>query len=140
VAHIGFPGLSLYTATKWAIEGFYETFRLEVGPFGIRTCLVGRGSARTEFAFSARDEAEAMDEYAATPAGLVRERVYTEKPIDIHGDPTKIVTPMINAAEADDLPTRLLLGSDAYAFVSTSLSDRLTQTEAQKELALSTDS
>jgi molybdopterin-binding protein len=81
-----------------------------------------------------------MDEYAATPAGLVRERVYTQKPIDIPGDPTNIVTAMINAAEADDLPTRLLLGSDAYALVSTSLTDRLTLIEAQKDLAFSTDS
>jgi NAD(P)-dependent dehydrogenase (short-subunit alcohol dehydrogenase family) len=137
--HIGFPGLSLYTATKWAIEGFYETLRLEVAPFGIHTCLVEPGNARTEFAFSSRDEAEAMDEYAATPVGLVRERVYTQKPAELPGDPTKIVAAMINAAEADELPTRLLLGSDAYALVSKSLTDRLTLIEAQKELALSTD-
>src|ERR1700745_3912046 len=38
--HIAFPAFSMYHATKWGIEGFYESLTVEVEPFGIRTMLV----------------------------------------------------------------------------------------------------
>ena len=136
---IGLPALSLYTATKWAIEGFYESFAPEIAPFGIHTCLVEPGSARTDFAFRSRAEAPPMDAYAATPAGQMRAGVYAQQPRDLPGDVAKIVTAMIAAADADELPARLLLGSDAYQLVHAALAARLTLVEAQKNLALSTD-
>src|SRR5438067_10265404 len=45
--HMAFPAFSLYHATKWGIEGFYEALAQEVGPFGIRTTLVEPGMIRT---------------------------------------------------------------------------------------------
>src|SRR5262249_52042634 len=47
--HIAFPGFSMYHATKWGIEGFYESLAQEVEPFGIRTILVEPGMIRTSF-------------------------------------------------------------------------------------------
>jgi NAD(P)-dependent dehydrogenase (short-subunit alcohol dehydrogenase family) len=47
--HIAFPAFSLYHATKWGIEGFYEAFAQEVEPFGIHTMLVEPGMIRTSF-------------------------------------------------------------------------------------------
>ena len=41
--HIAFPAFSMYHATKWGIEGFYESLAAEVEPFGIRTTLVEPG-------------------------------------------------------------------------------------------------
>ncbi len=49
---IAFPGLSIYHATQWGIEGFYESLAAEVAPFGIDTILVEPGFARTGFAFA----------------------------------------------------------------------------------------
>ena len=46
---IAFPGMSLYHASKWAVEGFYEALAQELEPFGIRTTLVEPGMARTNF-------------------------------------------------------------------------------------------
>ncbi|WP_408009786.1 SDR family oxidoreductase [Pseudalkalibacillus sp. A8] len=43
----GFPGLSPYTASKHALEGFCESLRLEVKPFGIDVVLVEPGSYKT---------------------------------------------------------------------------------------------
>jgi NAD(P)-dependent dehydrogenase (short-subunit alcohol dehydrogenase family) len=43
----GFPGLSPYTASKHALEGFSESLRLEVKPFGIDVVLVEPGSYQT---------------------------------------------------------------------------------------------
>ncbi|MCM3706104.1 MULTISPECIES: SDR family oxidoreductase [Cytobacillus] len=44
---IGFPGLSPYAASKFAVEGWSESLRLEVKPFGVNVVLIEPGSFRT---------------------------------------------------------------------------------------------
>ncbi len=44
---IGFPALSAYSASKFAIEGFSESLRLELLPYGVRVVLVEPGSYKT---------------------------------------------------------------------------------------------
>lgn len=129
--HMAFPGFSLYHATKWGIEGFYEGFAPEVEPFGIRTTLVEPGMIRTSF-YDAVEHAEPSPFYP----GLLRANIPLEQ---IRGDQSKVVAAMIEAAESDDPPRRLLLGSDAYALVTEALAGRLAAAESQKELAASTD-
>ncbi|KQL46313.1 short-chain dehydrogenase [Brevibacillus choshinensis] len=43
----GFPGLAPYAASKHAVEGFSESLRLELRPFGIYVSLIEPGSYRT---------------------------------------------------------------------------------------------
>jgi NAD(P)-dependent dehydrogenase (short-subunit alcohol dehydrogenase family) len=132
--HIGFPGFSLYHASKWGIEGFFEALAPEVEPFGIRTTLVEPGMIRTSF-YAAAERAPVLEPYADNPA-IARGHTPLEK---MPGDQAKVVTAMIEAGEADDPPRRLLLGSDAYRLVHASLVARLADFEAGKDLAHSTD-
>lgn len=44
---IGFPGLSPYVASKHALEGWSESLRLEMIPFGVKVVLVEPGSYQT---------------------------------------------------------------------------------------------
>lgn len=44
---IGFPGLSPYAASKFAVEGWSESLRLEMKPFGVNVVLIEPGSFRT---------------------------------------------------------------------------------------------
>ncbi|PFA67034.1 short-chain dehydrogenase [Bacillus sp. AFS015802] len=44
---IGFPGLSPYVSSKHALEGYSESLRLELKPFGIDVHLIEPGSYRT---------------------------------------------------------------------------------------------
>ncbi|WP_040208870.1 SDR family oxidoreductase [Neobacillus jeddahensis] len=44
---IGFPGLSAYTSSKHALEGYSESLRLELKPFGIDVSLIEPGSYQT---------------------------------------------------------------------------------------------
>ncbi|WP_346989055.1 oxidoreductase, partial [Bacillus sp. SW7] len=44
---VGFPGLSPYVSSKYALEGWSESLRLEVKPFGIDVALVEPGSYNT---------------------------------------------------------------------------------------------
>ncbi|GGD11433.1 short-chain dehydrogenase/reductase [Pontibacillus salipaludis] len=50
----GFPGLSPYVSSKYALEGYSESLRLEVKPFGIDVALVEPGSYRTNIWSSGR--------------------------------------------------------------------------------------
>ncbi|HEX7064886.1 MAG TPA: SDR family oxidoreductase [Bacillales bacterium] len=42
------PGLGPYQASKFAVEGFSETLRLEMLPYGVRVVLVEPGSFKTD--------------------------------------------------------------------------------------------
>ncbi|MCP3740911.1 SDR family oxidoreductase [Rossellomorea sp. BNER] len=44
---VGFPGISPYVASKHALEGYSESLRLELKPFGITVALVEPGSFNT---------------------------------------------------------------------------------------------
>lgn len=44
---LGFPGYAPYAASKFAVEGFSESLRQELLPYGIRVILVEPGSFRT---------------------------------------------------------------------------------------------
>jgi len=43
----GFPGYGPYAASKFAVEGFSESLRHEMAPFGVRIVLVEPGAFRT---------------------------------------------------------------------------------------------
>ena len=45
---MGFPGVSSYVASKFALEGWAETLRLELKPLGIQVVLVEPGSFETD--------------------------------------------------------------------------------------------
>ena len=44
---MGFPGVSSYAASKFAVEGWAETLRMEMKPLGIQVALVEPGSFET---------------------------------------------------------------------------------------------
>ncbi|MGZ5622989.1 MAG: SDR family oxidoreductase [Methylobacter sp.] len=50
-----FPYYSLYHASKWAVEGFSESLRYEMEPFGIRVKLVEPGVVKTDFHTRSKD-------------------------------------------------------------------------------------
>ncbi|AST91665.1 MULTISPECIES: SDR family oxidoreductase [Sutcliffiella] len=46
--HFGFPALGAYASSKFAVEGFSESLRFELLPFGIKVVLIEPGSYRTD--------------------------------------------------------------------------------------------
>lgn len=131
--HIAFPAFSMYHATKWGIEGFYESLAAEVEPFGIRTTLVEPGMIRSTF-YEAAARVPVSPPYRGTPAD--RAPIPVEQ---MPGDQAKVIAAMIDVALAPDPPRRLLLGSDAYRLVQAALAARLAEVEAQRERAAATD-
>jgi NAD(P)-dependent dehydrogenase (short-subunit alcohol dehydrogenase family) len=135
-----FAGGNLYHATKWGVEGFFESVMLEVAPFGVEITLVEPGVARTGFGPSL-DVAPALAAYADTPVGQMRP--YIEAPggitADGPGDPDRIADAILASVDVSPAPRRLTLGSDAYRSVHAALTGRLQELEAAEDVAFSTD-
>ena len=132
---VAFPGSSMYHATKWGIEGFCEAVAAEVAPFGIGITIVEPGGARTEFRYGSAQTAPPIAAYDGTPAHGFRAMLGTAAP----GDPAKMAAAIIDSAEVEPAPLRLLLGSDAYQRTHQVLAGRLAALEAQESLAATTD-
>jgi NAD(P)-dependent dehydrogenase (short-subunit alcohol dehydrogenase family) len=134
---LAYPNFSLYHASKWGIEGFVESVAQEVAPFGIHFTLVEPGPTRTNFGASLVSP-PVMAEYDQTPAGDVR-RAVASGTFPLTGDPQKMAKAMLGIAEAEPAPKRLLLGSGAYGRVHAALSQRVTELEQYKGIAMSTE-
>jgi NAD(P)-dependent dehydrogenase (short-subunit alcohol dehydrogenase family) len=55
---IGFPGVSPYVSSKFALEGFSESLRLELKPFGIDVYVIEPGSYKTNIWTTGKKVAE----------------------------------------------------------------------------------
>lgn len=131
-----FPGLSLYCATKWGIEGFFEALSQEVAGFGIVTTLVEPGAIRTDFGSSGVLSPE-LEAYRDGPVGMLRRMAAGSYVAP--GDPAKMAKAIVDTYEAAVAPPRLALGPDVYGYIKTALISRLEQLEALAHLTNSTD-
>ncbi|MCT4614107.1 MAG: SDR family oxidoreductase [Marinifilaceae bacterium] len=62
-----FPYLSMYHATKFAVEGLTESLQYELNPFGIKLKLIEPGAYNTDFATRSLDWVEMKDGNAYKP-------------------------------------------------------------------------
>lgn len=140
---LGFPGLSLYAASKWGIEGFVESLIPEVAPFGIEATLFEPGAIRTDFGATGALP-PAIAAYEASPAALMRRgeellRSGEAGAPRAGGDPNRMALVMIRTVDQSPAPKRVVMGSDVYNSILTAYRDRASLLEAQQSLALSTD-
>jgi NAD(P)-dependent dehydrogenase (short-subunit alcohol dehydrogenase family) len=132
------PGLSVYHASKWGIDGFCEALAGEVQSFGLRVMIVEPGAIRTDWAGKNRVDAQIIAAYEATAVGALR-KARDEHKYPINGDPKKMAEAIVSSAVSADPPLRLALGSDAYRQMMKALEERLAALKAQEAVACSTD-
>ena len=135
---VAFPGISMYHATKWGIEGFVESVAQEVASFGIGMTLVEPGGARTEFRYGSAQVAALMPIYDETPAHSFV-RMLDPKNGLAPGDPARMAARIIESVDVEPAPLRMVLGSQALESTLTTLRKRIASFEAQTALAASTD-
>jgi NAD(P)-dependent dehydrogenase (short-subunit alcohol dehydrogenase family) len=135
---VALPGISMYHATKWGIEGFVESVAQEVATFGIGMTLVEPGGARTEFRYGSAQVAELLPIYDETPAHSFV-RLLDPKNGLAPGDPARMAARIIESVDMEPAPLRMVLGSQALESTLTTLHKRLASFEAQTALAASTD-
>lgn len=126
-------GGAVYSASKFAVEGWMEGFAQELAPLGIRSLLVEPGMLRTDFmdaksasfgSIDIPDYAEAMAQYRAFVDGANGNQP---------GDPKLLAARIVALASQGEAPSRLVFGDDARQWASAKV-DRLRQ-----EIARSAD-
>jgi len=135
----GVAGASMYSASKFAIEGFSESLAVEVAEFGIRVTIVEPGAFRTDFldGRSLKLGGRALPDYDAYRARA--QAVFNERNHRQVGDPDRLGRAMVQVADAEQPPLRLIAGRDALDVVLTKLAGVAEEIERWRELTLSTD-
>src|ERR1700759_1019611 len=135
-----FPLTGIYHASKWALEGFSETLRQEVEPFGIRVLMVEPSGFRTDWAGSSMDRAEPLDAYQQIDAIAERRAFQQEENNGSQpGNPDLAARALLETLDRDDPPFRLLLGNVAYDVAVDRYESRLQEFRAGEHRARSAD-
>ncbi|MCF6409906.1 SDR family oxidoreductase [Pseudalkalibacillus salsuginis] len=118
----GFPGLSPYTSSKHALEGFSESLRLEVKSFGIDVVLVKPGSYKTNI-WSTIDNMtlDPKSPYFAYMEAIL-DNINNEK--ETHGNPldvAKLVTRLATQRKSPKLRYPIGNGVKMYMLLKTIL-------------------
>ncbi|WP_313198787.1 SDR family oxidoreductase [Rhizobium sp.] len=133
------PGASLYHASKWGIEGFFDSLSQELAPLNIGVTIIEPGSARTTFREAAAANAgSAPDAYNGTPVGMVKAFLSDTSRVPV-GDPEKMASAILESASQTPAPRRLVLGSDAFAAIEKALQARTHELETSRAIAPTTD-
>nr|WP_161310582.1 SDR family NAD(P)-dependent oxidoreductase [Streptomyces sp. SID3212]MYV55298.1 SDR family NAD(P)-dependent oxidoreductase [Streptomyces sp. SID3212] len=109
----GEPGVSLYSASKFAVAGVSEALSVEMAPFGIQSMVVEPGVFRTDFLdTSSLSVAEnRIADYDNTPAHVTLDWIDQANHAQL-GDPVKGAALIVEVASSEKLPTHLYLGRD----------------------------
>lgn len=109
----GEPGVSLYSASKFAVAGISEALSAEMAPFSIQSMVVEPGVFRTDFldASSLSVAANRIADYDDTPAHVTLDWIDQANHAQL-GDPVKGAALIVEAASGESLPTHLYLGRD----------------------------
>ncbi|ARO18498.1 short-chain dehydrogenase [Bacillus anthracis] len=108
---VGFPGLSPYVSSKYALEGWSESLRLEVKPFGIDVALVEPGSYNTniwevgkQLATNQSDTTSPYKEY------MDKIQKHINSGSDTFGNPIDVAKKIVDIAEAKRTTLRYPIG------------------------------
>ncbi len=108
---VGFPGLSPYVSSKYALEGWSESLRLEVKPFGIDVALIEPGSYNTniwevgkQLATNQSDTSSPYKEY------MDKIQKHINSGSDTFGNPIEVANKIVEIAESKRTNLRYPIG------------------------------
>ena len=134
---VGFEFCSAYAASKFGLEGWMESLRPEVEPFGIHTTIVNPGFFRTKLLTkeSMTFAYRSIEDYASRRAEQLKwwEAQNGQQP----GDPAKLARAVVRVAGEQSPPRRFIAGADAIALAEQKVADLKTQIDAYHELSTS---
>ena len=131
------PGLGIYNASKFALEGYSEALAQEVVVFGIRVTIIEPGPFRTDWAGpSLATPARCIDAYAdSAHKTIALLNGYSGKQ---PGDPAKAAAAMISVVESAKPPLRLPLGDIAIGRIRAKLASMTQELADWEKVALAT--
>jgi NAD(P)-dependent dehydrogenase (short-subunit alcohol dehydrogenase family) len=130
--------VAAYAASKFALEGWMESLRFDLAPYGISTMAVEPGFFRTELlvegASTIWPELE-IEDYAARTTETIA--AWSSMNGLQGGDPEKLAQALVTLSDSGELPLRFLAGADVMAGVEQNLATIQSQIDAHRELSAS---
>ena len=129
-----------YAASKFALEGWMESLRFDVAPYGISTTIVEPGFFRTELLVEGASSIWpelVIDDYAERTTQTIA--MWKSMNGKQGGDPAKLSRALVKVVALEEPPLRWVAGADAVAAVEQKARDLLAQADAHRELSSSLD-
>jgi len=121
-----FPFLSVYSASKFALEAASNGLRYELGPFGIRVVLVEPGNFKTRAGANFHYPNRLKNGFAQGTSDPLYERLWKNytagRNLEL-GDATDVARVIADACEAKNPKARYLVGEDAEKIAALSSED-----------------
>jgi NAD(P)-dependent dehydrogenase (short-subunit alcohol dehydrogenase family) len=135
----GFEFGSAYAASKFGLEGWMESLRLEIAPFGIHTTIVNPGFFRTELLTpeSTTFAETAIDDYAERRAAQIE--WWTAQNGRQSGDPSKLAAELVEIADEVPPRRRYIAGADSIASTEQKVADLQADIDLNRERFTSLD-
>src|SRR5439155_22891273 len=134
---VGFEFCSAYAASKFGLEGWMESLRPEVEPFGIHTTIVNPGFFRTKLLTkeSMTFANRSIEDYADRREEQLKwwKAQNGRQP----GDPAKLARALVRVAGEQSPPRRFIAGADAIALAEQKVADLKAQIDAYHQLSTS---
>ncbi|MFF2513953.1 SDR family oxidoreductase [Streptomyces sp. NPDC058086] len=123
-----------YAASKFGVEGWMESLRYDVEPYGIHTTVVEPGFFRTELLVDASTTwpEPTIDDYAERTTATVA--AWKNMNGRQTGDPAKLARALLTIADQDKPLLRFVAGADAIEGVEAKARELLAQAQASREL------
>jgi NAD(P)-dependent dehydrogenase (short-subunit alcohol dehydrogenase family) len=110
----GFPGVSSYVASKFALEGWTETLRYEMAALGIKVAIVEPGSFETDiWTRNAKLTAKMSDAASPNVARLARWQTRIDESAKNRASPQRVADLIARILEAREPKLRYVIGRDA---------------------------
>ncbi|NEB79112.1 SDR family NAD(P)-dependent oxidoreductase [Streptomyces sp. SID14478] len=116
------PGLGLYHASKFGLEGFTASLAKEVKDFGINVTLVEPAGYATEWTGPSAVHAERLPAYDAFRAAM-------QRPAGVRGEPAATRAAILAVVDAEQPPLRVFFGKGPLDLMRTEYASRIEEWE-----------
>jgi NAD(P)-dependent dehydrogenase (short-subunit alcohol dehydrogenase family) len=115
-----FPGIGMYHASKWGLEGISQALAAEVKDFGIKVTLIEPGGFSTDWGGSSARHAAALDDYAPLHEAAQQRRAGNSP-----GDPVSSAEAVLRIVDAEEPPLRTFFGTAPLGIAERDYESRL---------------
>ena len=118
---IGFPGMSAYVSSKFALEGLSESMSYELEPFGIKVVIIEPGVIRTNFKKNSVMSKKSVDNSSISPYSSIIQKIDSSisSIIEHATPPEEVAKAILHAITSNNPELRYLVGNDMIMMAET---------------------
>jgi len=109
---VGFPGISAYVSTKFAIEGFSESLTYELLPYGIKVVIIEPGVIKTNFFRNCKVSEHSVKKNSTYSTSLDKFQKNIEIMQEHATSPTDVAKVIIQVLGNSEPKQRYIVGND----------------------------